>query len=450
MQEVDGKRHPCRYESGIWKEAERRYDAGKRECRGLLKALKKLRVYLYGVRFTVETDANTLVHQLNLPASDLPGAVITRWIAWLRLFDFDVVHVSGEKNSGPDALSRRPRSSDDSDDDEPEDDIEQMIEADMYAVWARAVRVAAAEATELAEEGPFGERGYPWAEIIEYLSNLRRPETMTSAEFRKFKNTATKFLLQKGHLYRRRCASEPPAKVIFMKEERLEILKALHDEGGHRGREGTFRKLAERYWWPRMYDHVRDYVKTCKECQLRARRRYEEPLRTVTVSAIWRRVGLDAVHMPMDEDGHRSLVVAREYLTGWVEARALKELTTENVATFVLEDIICRFGVPRELMVDGGSENKGELIRLADVMGIYRCQVMPYHPESNRLIERGHKQITDALSKLTECSDQPEWRWKEHLPAVLWADRTTAKRTTGYTPYRLMFGTDCVLPVELS
>jgi hypothetical protein len=63
MQEDEsGLRHPCRYESGISNQAERKYDAGKQECRGLMRAVSKFRVYLYGCRFTVETDANTLVH----------------------------------------------------------------------------------------------------------------------------------------------------------------------------------------------------------------------------------------------------------------------------------------------------------------------------------------------------------------------------------------------------
>jgi hypothetical protein len=74
-----------------------------------MKARKKFRNYIYGVRFLVETDANTLVHQQNLPANDLPGALVTRWIVWIRLFDFDVEHVPGSLNGGPDGLSRRPR-----------------------------------------------------------------------------------------------------------------------------------------------------------------------------------------------------------------------------------------------------------------------------------------------------------------------------------------------------
>jgi len=56
------KRHPVRYESGLWNPQERQYDAGKREYRGVLRALKKMRSYLYSVYFTLEIDANTLVH----------------------------------------------------------------------------------------------------------------------------------------------------------------------------------------------------------------------------------------------------------------------------------------------------------------------------------------------------------------------------------------------------
>jgi hypothetical protein len=99
QQEDENKdRHPCHYESRLWNNAEQRYDAGQRECRGLMKVLKKFRNYVYGVRFLVEPDAKTLVHELNLPANDLPGALVTRWIVGIRLFDFDVKHVPGRLN----------------------------------------------------------------------------------------------------------------------------------------------------------------------------------------------------------------------------------------------------------------------------------------------------------------------------------------------------------------
>lgn len=55
------KRKSARYESGIWNAAEQKYDATKRECRGILKAIRKFRYWLYGVRFIFETDASVLV-----------------------------------------------------------------------------------------------------------------------------------------------------------------------------------------------------------------------------------------------------------------------------------------------------------------------------------------------------------------------------------------------------
>ena len=102
-------RHPCRYERELWNKADERYDTGTPECHGLMKVLEKFHNYVYGVRFHVETDANTLVHQPKLPANDLPGAPVTLRITWIRMFDFDVKPVPGRLSGGPDSLSRRPR-----------------------------------------------------------------------------------------------------------------------------------------------------------------------------------------------------------------------------------------------------------------------------------------------------------------------------------------------------
>ena len=65
--------------------------------------------WLYRVYFILEINAKTLLYQLNLPTVDLPGALITRWIAWIRLFDFEVRHVAGKQHGGPDGLSRKPQ-----------------------------------------------------------------------------------------------------------------------------------------------------------------------------------------------------------------------------------------------------------------------------------------------------------------------------------------------------
>ena len=61
---------------------------------------------------------------------DLPGAIVTRWITWIRLCDFDVRHVPGRQHSGPDGLSRRPNDDDDDNDDDYES-VEECIDSDL-------------------------------------------------------------------------------------------------------------------------------------------------------------------------------------------------------------------------------------------------------------------------------------------------------------------------------
>jgi hypothetical protein len=158
---------------------------------------------------------------------------------------------------------------------------------------------------------------------------------------------------------------------------------------------------------------------------------------------------MDISYMPKIEDGYHLLVVAWEYLSGWAEAWPLKQGTSEKVADFFYEEVICWFGTPESVVVDGGAEKKKSTKLLLKRYNIRKITGTPYHAAANRVIERGHRPIADALSKLTACSDKPKEMWITHLLAVLWADRITVWRTTRYSPFRLMFGQDAVLPIEL-
>ena len=89
-----------------------------------------------------------------------------------------------------------------------------------------------------------------WEQIGRYLESLRRPEGMGDEEFKMFKRKATRFLIRDGLLYIRGRVNEPPRKVVVKEEEKIEALRELHDNSGHRGREGKLAKVGRRYWWP--------------------------------------------------------------------------------------------------------------------------------------------------------------------------------------------------------
>jgi hypothetical protein len=445
QEDENGRVHPSRYESGLWNQAEAKYDATKRECRAVLKALRKVRFWLYGVHFVLETDANVLVAQLNRSATDLPGSLVTRWIAYIRLFDFEVRHVPGRKHTAADGLSRRPRTRSDDVDECYETDIEDFIDAELGALSIAPVRAGGQE-EETAEEKVL-EEGYSEdsQKIARFLTTLRKPSGMGRGEFRAFKKRAVKYAVIDKQLYRLGSKNVPSRIVIDAEAKRREILKELHEECGHKGRESTYRKVADRYYWEGCFEDTKKFVASCAECQFRDPLRLEEALYPTYTSAMWVKVGLDIVHMPPCQ-GKEYLVIAREDLSGWPEARALVNATSEAVARFLWEDVVCRHGCFGRLVIDGGPENKAHVAEFVRRYGIRRVQVSAYHPQGNGMIERGHRPITEALARMTKGGSKG---WVKALPAVLLADRTTIHGPTGETPFFMLYGREAILPIEL-
>lgn len=199
MQVRNCVRNPARYKSGVWSGAESKYDSNKLECRAVLMALKKFRHWLYGVHFVLETDADTLVAQLNRSAVDLPSALVTRWIAWIQLFDFEVKHVPGIKNSAADALSRRPPTQRDIAEKKEEQDIDEFVDAEILHLRAQCCPAVAripagigtGEEETILHDGYFSES----EQIACFLTTLRRPEQMNRSQFHYFKKKCLKFVV---------------------------------------------------------------------------------------------------------------------------------------------------------------------------------------------------------------------------------------------------------------
>ena len=436
----DGSVRPARFEGGIWSDVERRYDALKLECKGLLMSLKKLRFWLYGRFFTVFTDSQTLVWLLNQPPNDLPNAMMTRWLSYIRLFDFDTKHVPGSKNGAADALSRRGIAEGEAEPDE--DEAERFFESMMAGMTLERGRCG--ESVEIARIY-LAEGEYEGEDLLlgKYLMALRRPEGLTDGEYARLRRRAKLFFLRDGYLYKR--GRPVPRRVVGLRVQKLKIIEEVHDEIGHRGRGATFEHVRRRYQWKGMYTDVEEWVKTCERCQLRSKLRYEEGLHPTWSVMMWDKIGVDIVYMPRSEEGE-FLVVARDDLSGWVEARAIDAANSYNVAKFLYEEVICRHGCPRRIVLDGGRENLKDTKSLMEVYRIPNTVISAYHPATAGLVERGHSAIVDSLSKY--CGDSPS-SWPRHLSLALWADRISVRRSTGYSAFELLYGRECLLPVEL-
>ena len=451
LQQLDekAKRHVIRYESGIWSEPEQRYDATKRECRGAMKAIKKMSPHLTGVHFILETDAAVLVAQLNRTATDLPGSLVVRWIAWMRLFDFEVRHIPGKKNTAADGLSRRERTASDDIDDAHEVDIDDWVITQLDSVQILAGK--AKKASKKLSVSPAQEKKNPLQshyseasqKIARFLTTLKRPEDMTRKDFYRFKNKAMGYSVVEEGLYKKGSKNMPMRLVVDSGEERRKVISGCHEELGHKGRESTYRRVATRFYWEGCFRECQEYVSSCVSCQKRDGTRMEEAMHPTWAPTLWTKVGLDVTHLPVD-GGKGLLVVARDDLSGWPEAKALAKANAEEIAKFLWEDIVCRHGIFGRLVVDGGSENHGIAEAFAKKYGIERVQISAYNSKANGMVERGHRSIANALSKMTGGKR----RWRRHLHAVLLADRTSIHGPTGVTPFSLIYGREAILPVE--
>ncbi|MBW0551768.1 hypothetical protein O181_091483 [Austropuccinia psidii MF-1] len=110
QEDENGKDRPVSYESVTLSRLESKYSQQKLELCGVARILKKLQTILWGQHFELQVDAKSLIEMINTPC--LPNAPMTRWVAYIQLFSFDLVHKPGKTFSIPDGLSRRPKGED--------------------------------------------------------------------------------------------------------------------------------------------------------------------------------------------------------------------------------------------------------------------------------------------------------------------------------------------------
>jgi len=124
-QMVEKSKHPVIFGSCTFNDAESRYSQAKLELYGVFQAVKDLRHRIWGIHFRIDVDAKFLIEMVKQP--DLPNAPMTRWISYIALFDYVMNHVPAQSHAGVDGLSRRKRTSEDSEDEDAEEYLDKFM-----------------------------------------------------------------------------------------------------------------------------------------------------------------------------------------------------------------------------------------------------------------------------------------------------------------------------------
>ncbi|XP_022041597.1 uncharacterized protein LOC110944195 [Helianthus annuus] len=204
--------------------------------------------------------------------------------------------------------------------------------------------------------------------IIHYLQEGILPEN--KAEAKKIQHKALHYEMNDGILYRRsflgpllRCVD--PQDVNY-------LIREIHEGicGIHAGPRMVVAKIMNAgYYWPGMHVDALKELRKCDCCQRHSPKTLRPKNDLIPVSTAWpfQQWGIDIVGPFLDAPGAvKFIIVAVDYFTKWVEAKALASTTAMMVRTFIWEHIICRFGLPLKIVTDNGTNFASEDLQKMD------------------------------------------------------------------------------------
>nr|GEV29679.1 reverse transcriptase domain-containing protein [Tanacetum cinerariifolium] len=205
---------------------------------------------------------------------------------------------------------------------------------------------------------PRGSQSTPWfADFTNYHARNFIIKGMSSQQKNKFFKDVKHYFWDDPHLFKicadqiiRRCVSG---------QEAIDILKACHSRltGGHHGPNYTARKVFDSgFYWPTIYRDTQNLVKNCDVCQRQGKisQRDELPQNSIQVCEIFDIWGIEFMGLFLSSRGNKYILVAVDYLSKWVEAKALPTNDSRVVCKF-LKNLFARFGAPRAIISDRGT-----------------------------------------------------------------------------------------------
>ena len=200
----------------------------------------------------------------------------------------------------------------------------------------------------------------------------------------------------------------------------------MHEgRGGHFGVGRVQRKLSS-YYWPSLVSDVKRYIMTCKKCQRMKSLSTLKPkvsLKLIPVSScIFAQIGMDLIHMTPSVRGYNYIITAVDYLSKYCKMRALKEIRAKEVAHFIYEELICRWGCSEYHITDQGREFVNAInTNLLDMCGTKQRIMSAFHPQANGLCKRLNRSTQETLAKtMTEEKD-----WVDMIPTVAFSHRSS-------------------------
>lgn len=378
--------------------AQIKYSTYDRELLAIYKAVKYFRQLLEGCDFEVQTDHKPIVYAFN-KKSNTASPRQARYLDYISQFTTAVVHISGKENSVADFLSR----------------IE-TIEIPAEFDYKEFSRIQHAD------------------EELKLLQASQ--DTSCLFEIVKMGEARTPIICETSTGRMRPYVPEIFRKKIFDSIHRL----------SHPGGKATLALIKQRYMWPSMRKQILLWSRSCLDCQSAKISRHVKniPANFQVPESRFDHVHMDLVGPLFPCKGYKYILTVIDRFSRWPEAYPIIDITADTVAECFYTNWICRFGTPKIITTDQGSQFESAILNaLCKLLGVQRKRTTAYHPASNGMIERWHRSLKASLMCIGSKKD-----WLDLLPTVLLGLRSCVKEKWNVSPAELLYGKPLRLPGE--
>ncbi|KAH9750082.1 hypothetical protein KPL71_013739 [Citrus sinensis] len=394
-QRRDGKPFVIYYASKTLDSAQMNYSTIEKELLAVVFALNKFRSYLLGSKSVVFTD-HAAVRYLMSKQDAKPRLI--RWILLLQEFDLTIKDKNGAENVVADHLSRL---------------------TSEFCNYITPIN------DSFPDEFLFSVTSMPWyANIVNFLVTCKMSLQWNAQEKKKFFIVVKKFYWDDPYLFKycpdqifRRCIPD---------NEVSSVISFCHSKacGGHFSSRKTTAKILQcGFYWPTMFKDTYEFCKSYEKCQKLGSitKRNMMPLNPILEIEIFDCWGIDFMGPFPSSFGFVYILVAVDYVSKWIEAISCRNKDSKTVVTFLRENILSRFGIPRAIISDGGKHfcNKS-FESLMKKYGITHKIATPYHPQTNGQVELANREIKQILEKTVNPNRKD---WSLRLNDALWAYR---------------------------
>jgi len=490
VQVIDGLERPITFISKTLKKYERNAHIYEKEIYAIIWAVNSLKQYIEGHEFIIHTDNRAVFYLKRMKSTKNK---LMRWANEISTWNATLVHKPGKDNVEADALSRAPvpeKATDMDMDQDPEDYVYTPLACLCYKtpVWSQIkseqrkdpdiVQIIKSIAKPLKNSAESFQTYVMENEILkkEILLDKKFYELVNSSREDEHDGeheiledvpahdicaAAANEVLEEEHLLKvsskqktEKSKVEKVRKLVPVIPKSLvpDILKIFHDvpEAAHLGMKKTKDKIKTRCFWVNMNKDISDYVHKCHICQVtKPSNKLSQGLLQSAgpPTAIFETIDIDFMGpFPIStRRRNQYLLVIIDELSKWIELIPMKSAKAINVVEAVEDNIFCRYGTPKYIISDNGSQFVSKIVKkmCQDWRVVHRF-TSPYHPQSNQS-ERVNRNLKSMIQAYVDDNHK---NWDEHIQKFALALRTAINETTKVTPSLLNLGRQLPLPFD--